>query len=155
LTAKLSDVSPATPFGDIPGAAGRGTLFVGAPLAATMAVQPDVAGAGERTVQTTLTLVRDTVPNPTATVHGAVQTEGGGARGVAVNGTTAYVCGLTGGTVVDVADEANPTAVGTFGPWDPNPAITFSAVSCSILNGRLIVGFDKGFNAGESATPIR
>ncbi len=139
----------------IPGATGEGPFFVGSPLGATITVTPSLVGTGTSIVQTQLAIQRDAVPNPTAKVLGAVQTEGGRGKSVVLDGTRAYVCGETEANVVDVADPANPVLVRSFGTYDAQQAGNFSAATCSLFNGNLIVGFDTGFEAGGAFVPVR
>src|SRR5581483_221058 len=150
LTAFVHEQSPEQ---QIPGATGKGPFFVGAPLAATVDTTPEVAPPGDVTVQTTVTLDRDAVPNPAATVLGAVGTSGGPARSVAVFGNRAYVCSDHLASVVDVSDPANPTVRSTFGPTGTRIADGSPSVGCSIVGGRLMMVYDKGFGPGGTFVP--
>ena len=149
FTALVRDGDP------IPGATGEGPFFVGSPLAATITVAPQLVGPGTSTVQTTLAIQRDAVPNPSADLLGAVQTEGGIAKSVAVNGNYAYVCGETLANVIDVSNPQQPLLARSFGTYDAQQAGNFSAATCTVFNGHLIIGFDTGFEAGGAFVPLR
>ena len=139
----------------IPGATGAAPFFVGSPLAARVTVAPQLVGPGTSTVQTTLSIQRDAVPNPTAELLGAVQTQGGRGKSVAVNGNYAYVCGEAQANVVDVSNPEQPVLVRTFGTYDAQQAGSFSAATCTVFDGHLVIGFDTGFEAGGAFVPLR
>ncbi len=158
-TASLADgpytieVEASTSFGGapIPGATGEGSLFLGAPLAAFLSVVPGTLPAGDGVVQTSLHVDRDAHVIPTATLVGAVQTPGE-AKEIALHQDLAYVCGDTSVSIVDVADPSTPVLLDTFFDGPAELGADFNSVGCRVVDGRLVVGFDKG---GSPPPPTR
>ena len=129
-----------TAFQPIPGGVASGPFLIGAPFSARLSVSPEVVLPGNATVTTTLTLDRDAIPTPVSTLRGHVEIPGGPATSLALNGTLAYVCASTQGSVVDVSDPENPQVVGSFGAAELTGG--YQSVGCSMFNGNLLVVFD-------------
>ena len=136
IEVSLTDASNGQP---IPNALLDAPFFVGEPIGARIDVSPDTVAPGDDTVALSLTIDRDSIPNPTATIVGALQTPGV-AKDVVVNGDVVYVCASTTIGIVDVTDPSNPTLAGTFG--DAQLAGDFEVVGCQLDgNGHLLVGY--------------
>lgn len=127
----------------IPGAVGTGPLFVGAPLAAALSLDPSILPTGDGVVETTLTLDRDSIMNPTASIIGAVDTPGI-AKNVAFLGTLAYVCNNASVSIVDVSDPTAPVLLSSFYDGPGDLGADFNSVGCFLHDGDLVVGYAKG-----------
>jgi uncharacterized membrane protein len=99
----------------IPGATGSGTVLIGSPVTATMAVAPQSLAPGNHRVSTTLetALSADSATN-LITLVGLHETTGM-AETVALYDHYAYVGGTSNLTIMDVADPRNPQPVNTLG----------------------------------------
>jgi uncharacterized membrane protein len=108
-------VSVSSPDGQpIPGGAGEGRLLIGSPVTASMSTTPTIAPPGDSAVTNTLQIDSHINFASPLSLVGQVQTSGG-AQGLALMGTLAYVGGPDGISIVDVANPASPTVVKTFG----------------------------------------
>jgi uncharacterized membrane protein len=94
----------------IAGATGSGSLVIGSPVTASLAVDTSGLALGTNTVTDTLTV-------GSQTLMGSVQTAGQ-ATSVALLGNLAYVAGADGIDIVDVSNPAGPVDKSNFGSSD-------------------------------------
>ena len=94
----------------IPGATGSASLVIGAPVTASLAVNPDALSPETNTVTDTLTV-------GSQTLLGSVPTDGE-ASSVTLDGNLAYVANTQDIAVVNVSDPTHPQVVTTFGKAD-------------------------------------
>ena len=117
----------------VPGATGTGTLLVGTPVTASIAVDPEIVAAGTRTVNTTLQIDSQV---PLSTQFSQIAQLPGPAHTVALKGTVGYFCGPNGIQIVDVSDPENPVVEGSFGAGQiVNSGFTY----CKVSGDHLIV----------------
>jgi large repetitive protein len=100
-----------------PQASGTGYFVLGAPVSANLTATPTFVNPPSATVTTTLTLTRDTVPNPEDVFLGSAATTGASYQIILnpVKLTDAYVCSSTNITRVDVTNPASPVIENSFG----------------------------------------
>ncbi len=141
-----------------------GALLIGAPLSGVLTATPSTVPPGSSTVQASLTINRDSVPNPVSTLVGTVLvngvprsmvlytnpavTENGGPQQLA------YVCSDSQVNIVDVSTPASPSVLSTFAKsllTENGSATGFTGVSCGIYNNDLIMSFSRedGNNSGD------
>ncbi len=129
---------------EIPGAAGEGSLFIGAPLTAELVVEPDTVPPGDSQVDVTLEIESLVdFPDPTIDLLAQVDTLAT-ATSLAINGNIAYVCGTENITIFDVSDTSAPQVVGTFGEGLINGS---GFAACQIVDGTLVVMWQVPLNA--------
>jgi uncharacterized membrane protein len=118
----------------IPGASGQGSVLIGTPVTANLAVSPTNVPPGTSTVTNTLTInSQATLPNPLTVVG---QASVSGASGVAIDGNLAYVGTAAGIKVVDITDPTNPKVLSTFATNDLGGT---QAIQLQVYNSELVV----------------
>ncbi len=143
ITVTLTDPS-GTP---IPGATGTGSLLVGSPVTASLTTTPTTLPAGNGTATTTLQLDSPSAQGAGFSIAGQLNIAG--AKGVAVQGTLAYVGTATDIHVVDSSDPTHPVDVASFGAAD----LAGKAVSdLKINNGNVLVVEAGSFSASSILT---
>jgi uncharacterized membrane protein len=117
------------------GATGTGSLLIGSPVSASLAVTPDTLPAGNGTVTSTLQLAAETSLATPLSLAGQLGISG--ASSVAADGTLAYVGTGTAINIVDISNPAKPALVSTFGTADlPSGA---SATYLQVTGNELVV----------------
>ncbi len=139
------------------GAVGKGSLIVGAPFSVSLRANPSAVPPGNAVVQASLTLNRDTIPNPVSTLIGSVAVTGT-PRSMALytSGSTtyAYVCSDSAVNIVDVTVPATPSVAGTFGSnlLVPPGFSGYAAVTCGVYSDNLIVSYSR--ENGNTTTAV-
>ncbi len=128
----------------IPGATGQGTLTVGSPVTATIAVTPTTLPTGTGTVTNTLEVDHEEpMPSPLS-LEGVVTTTAP-ETSVALYGNYAYESGQGGVNIIDVSDPTDPQLVGTFAQnLVVNGSLGFNVDK--IVNGELIIATQNTLN---------
>ncbi len=95
---------------------GTGYFVLGSPISANLTATPSFVNPPSATVTTTLTLSRDTVPNPDDIFLGSAATSGASYQIVLnpINQNEAYVCSSTNITRVDVTNPSSPVIENSF-----------------------------------------
>ena len=130
----------------IPGAVGQGSLLIGLPITAEMAVTPEAVPPCQETVTTTLDISSLVdFSDQQFVLLDQVDTDGIAAS-VAIKDNLAYVCGSENIAIIDISDPTDAQIVNTFADNLINISGVFKSF-CRIIDNHLVVMWQQQFGS--------